>query len=159
MSQTLCALPQRRTVPIDRWRQFDGQRAAVTVLNPESNIDCFTLPLDENGKWFEELRAGDVVTVDVERQTDRCKNTFIGKVAPLNEQPNKLQTAVRMRQRGQEDLRRSEIMLPPDYAEALKYARIAANDPDTKTYASRIVMAHLGPVLACMKAAEGKKNA
>ena len=152
-------LPQRRTVPIDRWRQFEGQRAAVTILKAETKIDCFTLPPDENGKWFEELRENDIVTVDVQRQSAKYRKTFIGQVAPLSEQPNTLQTAIRNRQRKQEGYRESDIALPPEYTKALQYARKAAGDPDTKTYASRIVMAHLGPVLACMKAQEVQNNA
>lgn len=149
--------PQRRTVPIVRWRQFEGQRAAITTLNSETELECLTFAPDEKGEWFAQLRIDDMVTVDVERPADRPKN-YIGKVAPLSKQPNVLQTAIRKRQRGQENLRRSDIELSPDLAEALQYARRLVGDPDTKTYASRVMTVHLAPFLDRMKANQASSD-
>jgi hypothetical protein len=119
------------------------------LLNAESKVEGIIWHPDgpTNGAW-DLLTAGDELTVTIREKSAKFPGTFVGKADPWDTQPNKLKTAIRNRQRGQAELRRSDIELPPAYADALQRVRRAVGDPDTKTYASRIVMAHLGPVVA-----------
>ena len=148
----LTSLPRTVTVPILRRRELAGKtHAFVVLLNAERNVEAIAWHPDEstNGAWGL-LEAGDELTVTIREESAKYPGTYVGKAEPWDKQPNKLKTAVRNRERGLGELRRSDIELPPAYADALQVVRRAVGDPDTKTYASRIVMAHLGPVVAQM---------
>ena len=142
-------LPKQATGPILRWKQVSGVRTAVVLLNEESGAEGLVSPPDEAPlNWWEMLRKGDVVSALIREESRKFSNTFIGKCLDPEKQPNKLKTTVRNRERGHEELRRSDLILPPRYAEALQKARRLAGDPDTATWASRLVMAHLTPFLS-----------
>ncbi|WP_066906736.1 hypothetical protein [Synechococcus sp. MIT S9509] len=143
-----------------RFKQLsNGGRQAVVGLNPEKKSEGLIWhPDSAPSGWWEQLHEGDEISVLIREKSDRFENTFIGNCSSPEDQPNKLKTALRNRQRGQRDLKRSDIMLPPEYAEALQHVRRAVGDPDTITYASRIVMAHLGPVVASLNTQGAQKN-
>ena len=109
-----------------------------------------------DGSYLPLIQEDDTVKVSV-REPARTGG-LIANLLPRDKQPRNIQNEFRRHEQrlttGTE-LNRSDIELPPKYAEALRYVRRAVGDPDTKTYASRIVMAHLGPVVAALKA-EGK---
>lgn len=142
-------LPRTVTAPILRRKELQGKPPAyIVLLNAERNVEGIAWHPDAttNGAW-ELLEAGDELTVVIREESTKFPGTYVGKAADWDEQPNKLKTAIRNRKRGQSELKRSDIMLPPRYAEALQRARRAAGDPDTATRASRLVMAHLTPFL------------
>ena len=146
----MTSLPRTVTVPILRRKEIAGkQHAFIVQLNAERNVEAIAWHPDgsTNGAW-DLLEAGDELTVTIREESTKYPGTFVGKADLWDQQPNKLKTAVRNRERGLGELRRSDIELPPAYADALQVVRRAVGDPDTKTYASRIVMAHLGPVVA-----------
>lgn len=143
-------LPCTRTVPILRRKELNNGKphAFIVQLNAERNIEAIAWHPDDttHGAW-DLLAAGDELSVIIREESQKYPGTFVGKAASWDDQPNKLKTAVRNRKRGADELRRSDLMLPPAYAEALQRARRAAGDPDTATWASRLVMAHLTPFL------------
>jgi len=145
----MTSLPRTVTVPILRRKEIAGkQHAFIVQLNAERNIEAIAWHPDgsTNGAW-DLLEAGDELTVTIREESVKYPGTFVGKADPWDQQPNKLKTAVRNRERGLGELRRSDLILPPAYADALQRARRAAGDPDTATWASRLVMAHLTPFL------------
>ena len=145
----MTSLPRTVLVPILRRKEIAGKQLAFIVqLNAERNVEAIAWHPDNttNGAW-DLLEAGDELTVTIREESAKFPGTFVGKAEHCDSQPNKLKTAVRNRKRGEAELRRSDLMLPPAYAEALQRARLAAGDPDTATWASRLVMAHLTPFL------------
>jgi hypothetical protein len=137
------------TVPILRRKEIAGkQHAFIVQLNAERNVEAIAWHPDSttNGAW-DLLEAGDELTVTIREESTKFPGTFVGKAEPWDSQPNKLKTDIRKRKREEAELRRSDILLTPAYAEALQRARRLAGDPDTATWASRLVMAHLTPSL------------
>jgi len=143
------SLPRTVTVPILRRKEIAGkQHAFIVQLNAERNVEAIAWHQDgtTNGAW-DLLEAGDELADTIREESKKFPGTFVGKAEGWDSQPNKLKTTIRNRKRAEAELRRSDLMLPPAYAEELQRARRAAGNPDTATWASRIVMAHLTPFL------------
>ena len=153
MQGTLLAFPFPAEVTItavfdkgDGNRSFDSQAAdghSLKVWRPNAG-DFSHLAL---------IQKGDTVKVNVLGQA-RKPGEWRSHLLPRDEQPRNIQNELRRREQSLAtgtELNRSDIELLPEYAETLRYVRRAVGDPDTKTYASRIVMAHLGPVVAALK--------
>ena len=136
-------------VPILRRKEIAGkQHSFIVQLNAERNVEAIAWHQDgtTNGAW-DLLEAGDELADTIREESKKFPGTFVGKAEEWDSQLNKLKTTIRNRKRAEGELRRSDLMIPPAYAEELQRARRAAGDPDTATWARRIVMAHLTPFL------------
>jgi len=137
------------TVPILRRKEIARKLYGFIVhLNAERNVEAIAWHPDSttNGAW-DLLEAGDELSVSLREESKKFHGIFVGKAEEWDAQPNKLKIAIRNRKLGEAELRSSDLMLPPAYTEARQRARRAAGNPDTATWASRLVMAYLTPLL------------
>jgi len=156
--------------PTDPAFPFDAEVTITSVFDKGDGNRSFDAQT-EGGKAIKVWRPdeGDFSHLSLIQKGDTMKVSVLGHarkpgewkshLLPRDQQTRNIQNELRRREQRLEtgsELRRSDIELPPAYADALRHVRIAVGDPDTKTYASRIVMAHLGPVVAALKCKEGK---